>query len=61
MPNSNETLAETIIKKLKEEGLIIESDSQLVSKLAKGQLKDSDWKIALEEILNKPAAEDETK
>jgi hypothetical protein len=60
MPTSNEILAETIIEKLKEEGLVIKSDTQLVSKLAKGQLKDSDWKIALEEVLNQPATEDET-
>ena len=54
MSNSNEILAKTIDEKLKAEGLINSSERQLVSKLAKGQMKDSDWKVALEEIINKP-------
>lgn len=57
MSNSNEELAKIIDAKLKEAGLISESETQLVSKLAKGTLKDVDWKVALEEILNKPEEE----
>lgn len=54
MSNSNENLAKIIDEKLKTEGLINSSEKQLVLKLAKGQMKDSDWKVALEEIINKP-------
>jgi hypothetical protein len=54
MSNSNEILAKIIDEKLKAEGLINSSDKQLVKKLSKGQMKDSDWKVALEEITNKP-------
>jgi len=54
MSNSNEILAKIIDEKLKAEGLINSSEKQLVSKLTKGQMKDSDWKVALEEIINKP-------
>lgn len=54
MSISNENLARIIDEKLKAEGLINSSEKLLVSKLAKGQMKDSDWKVALEEIINKP-------
>ena len=54
MSISNENLANIIVEKLKAEGLISSSEKQLVNKLAKGQMKDSDWKVALEEIINKP-------
>lgn len=53
----NELLAKIIDEKLKEEGLISASENQLVIKLAKGQLKDVDWKVAFEEILYKPKDE----
>ena len=61
MENSNEILAQTIVEKLKTEGLINAEDSQLVLKLAKGQLKEADWKIVFEEVINKPDEENETK
>ena len=54
MSISNENLANIIVEKLISEGLISSSEKQLVNKLAKGQMKDSDWKVALEEIINKP-------
>ena len=60
MSNSNENLAKIIDEKLKTEGLINSSEKQLVIKLAKGQMKDSDWKIALEEFLNNPQEENAT-
>lgn len=53
----NELLAKIIDNKLKEEGLISVSENQLVIKLAKGQLKDFDWKVAFEEIIYKPKDE----
>uniref|UniRef100_UPI0040495EA1 hypothetical protein n=1 Tax=Gelidibacter sp. TaxID=2018083 RepID=UPI0040495EA1 len=53
----NELLAKIVDKKLKEEGLISVSENQLVVKLAKGQLKDVDWKVAFEEIIYKPKVE----
>lgn len=57
MSNSNELLAKIIDDKLKSEGLISTSENQLVLKLAKGQLKDVDWKVAFEEIIYKPKDE----
>ena len=54
MSISNEKLAKIIDEKLKAEGLINKTEKQLVNKLAKGEMKGSDWKVALEEILNKP-------
>jgi hypothetical protein len=54
MSFSNENLAKIIDEKLKAEGLINKTEKQLVNKLAKGEMKSSDWKVALEEILNKP-------
>lgn len=53
MSNSNELLAKIIDYKLKAEGLINPMEKDLVSKMAKGQLKDVDWKVALEEIIIK--------
>jgi hypothetical protein len=55
--NCNELLAKIIDDKLKAEGLISTSENQLVVKLALGQLKDVDWKVAFEEIINKPKDE----
>jgi len=62
MSNINETLAKQIADKLKEEKLINPADRQLAVKLANGNMKEADWKIALEEIINKPkeTAENET-
>ncbi len=57
MSNSNELLAKIIDDKLKAAGLISASENQLVVKLAKGQLKDVDWKVAFEEIIYKPKDE----
>jgi len=53
MSNSNEVLAKIIDDKLKADGLINPLEKDLVSKMAKGQLKDVDWKVALEEIIIK--------
>ena len=49
----NELLAKIIDNKLKHEGLISTSENQLGIKLAKGQLKNVDWKAAFEEVINK--------
>lgn len=55
--NCNELLAKIIDDKLKAEGLISTCENQLVVKLALGQLKDIDWKVAFEEIIYKPKDE----
>lgn len=55
--NCNELLAKIIDDKSKAEGLISTSENQLVVKLALGQLKDVDWKVAFEEIIYKPKDE----
>lgn len=52
MENNNERLAAIIAEKLKENGLIKEDNDSLQSSLANGSLKEEDWKIALEEVLN---------
>lgn len=54
MSKSNEVLAKIIDDKLKAAGLINDTETQLAIKLAKGTLKDVDWKLAFEEVLNKP-------
>ena len=54
MSKSNAELAKIIDDKLKAAGLINHTETQLVIKLAKGTLKDVDWKLAFEEVLNKP-------
>jgi hypothetical protein len=53
MSNSNEIIAKIIDDKLKEAGLISGTEKRLMGDLAKGNLKDYDWKVALEEIINK--------
>jgi hypothetical protein len=54
MSFTNEKLAKIIEEKLKAEGLISKTEKQLVNNLAKGEMKASDWKVALEEIINQP-------
>jgi hypothetical protein len=61
MSNINEILAKQIADKLKEEKLISATDKQLATKLANGGMKEADWKIALEEIINKPKETTESK
>lgn len=61
MSNINEILAKQIVDKLKEEKLINTTDKQLAIKLANGSMKEVDWKIALEEIINKPKETTESK
>lgn len=57
MSNNNERLAAIIAEKLKEKGLIKTENSSLQTELAKGKLKDIDWKLSLEEVLNASEAE----
>lgn len=52
MANTNAILAAQIILSLQENKLVKLEDRQLVTKLATGQMKESDWKIALEEMIN---------
>lgn len=52
MENNNERLAAIIAEKLKEKGLIKEDNASLQRSLANGGLKEEDWKIALEEVMN---------
>ena len=54
MSISNENLAKSIDEQLKAEGLISVTEKKLAAKLASGQMKSSDWKVALEEIINAP-------
>ena len=61
MSNINEILAKQIADKLKDEKLINTTDKQLAIKLANGSMKEADWKIALEEIINKPKETTESK
>lgn len=61
MSNINEILAKQIADKLKEKKLISATDKQLAIKLANGSMKEGDWKIALEEIINKPKETTESK
>lgn len=54
MSNINEILAKQITDKLKEENLLKSNDAQLAVKLANGSMKEVDWKLALEAVVNKP-------
>jgi hypothetical protein len=63
MPNPNEQLADQISKELIEKGLIPQtSQKKIVQCITQGTMKDSDWKVFLEEIINKPKTnQNETK
>lgn len=52
MANNNETLAAIIAEKLKEKGILLSDDSTFVSELAQGKLKETHWKITIEEVIN---------
>lgn len=58
MSNNNDRLAAIIAEKLKEKGLIKSGNSSVQMEMAKGKLKEIDWKVALEEVLN--ASEEES-
>lgn len=58
MSNNNDRLAAIIAEKLKEKGLIKSDNSSVQMEMAKGKLKEIDWKVALEEVLN--ASEEES-
>lgn len=62
MSNGNQLLAKIIEEKLKEKKLIVDSDNQIMMKLATGLMKDVDWKLAIEEsiIQVKSDSENET-
>ncbi len=52
-PNPNEVLAAQIFQKLLDAGLVADDgQTQFTSALAQGNLRDSDWKVALEQVLN---------
>lgn len=44
-------LAKDIEAKLKKDNLISDKDSRFSTNLASGYLKDTDWKVALEEVI----------
>lgn len=58
MSNNNDRLAAIIAEKLKEKGLIKSGNTSVQMEMAKGKLKEIDWKVALEEVLN--ASEEES-
>ena len=54
-PNPNQTLSEQITKKLIEKGLVSQSSEKKITQaLNHGTMKDSDWKVFLEEVINSP-------
>ena len=53
--NPNDQLAEQISKELVEKGLIPQSSQKKITQnIGQGTIKDSEWKVFLEEIINKP-------
>lgn len=60
MNENIQALAKEIEAKLKEAGLITGTDSRFANNLSSGNLKDTDWKIALEEVI-KQQEQDELK
>jgi hypothetical protein len=63
-PNPNQLLAQEITKLLIEKGLIDKLAEKKISQaIAQGTIKESDWKVYLEEMIYKrpTASSDETK
>lgn len=57
----SETLAAQIFQNLVAEGLIAEEDkTNFVKKMARGELRDSDWSVALNQLLQTKTADHET-
>jgi len=57
----SETLAAQIFQNLVAEGLIAEEDqTNFVKKMARGELRDSDWSVALNQLLQTKTAGHET-
>jgi len=57
-PNPNQTLSEQITKKLIEKGLVSKSSEKKIAQaLNQGTMRESDWKVFLEEIINTPKNE----
>jgi hypothetical protein len=53
--NPNDQLAEQISKELVEKGLIPQASlKKITQSIGQGTIKDSEWKVFLEEIINKP-------
>ena len=53
MNENIQVIAKDIEAKLKEAVLITGTDSRFATNLATGNLKDTDWKVALEEVITK--------
>lgn len=53
MNENIQAIAKNIEAKLKEAVLITGTDSRFATNLAIGNLKDTDWKVALEEVITK--------
>ncbi len=49
MSNNNKTVAEEIIKQLKEKKLISNDESNIENQVANGTVKESDWKLLFEQ------------
>ncbi|MBX2896380.1 MAG: hypothetical protein KF763_13105 [Cyclobacteriaceae bacterium] len=48
---SNETVAKTVLEKLKESKLILNDESVAEKKIANGTIKENDWKVLFESKL----------
>lgn len=49
MSNNNKTVAEEIVKQLKEKELISVDESNIESLITNGTIKESDWKLIFEQ------------
>jgi len=60
-PTPSEILAEQIFQNLLAEGLIAEEDkTNFVKKMARGELRDSDWSVLLGQVLHTKTSDHET-
>lgn len=61
--NPNEVLSEQITAQLLEKNLIDKSsEKKIMHAISQGTIRESDWKVFLEEVINKPkASPDENK
>ncbi len=49
MSNNNKTVAEEIVKQLKEKELISADESNIENQITNGTIKESDWKLIFEQ------------
>lgn len=58
MSNNNKTVAEEIVKQLKEKELISVDESNIENQITNGTIKESDWKLIFEQQIKNTEKQD---